>query len=92
MSQNDLAKVTGIPQSTLSAGENGRVNLGVERAKVIARAPVSSGGAGVSGVGTGQGHGRVRAARHAQDYAREEPTPAHSCSPQHRVSFEDRGW
>ena len=38
MSQNDLARITGIPQSTLSAIENDRVNLGVERAKVIARA------------------------------------------------------
>ena len=36
MSQNDLAKVTGIPQSTISAIENDRVKLGVERAKVIA--------------------------------------------------------
>ena len=38
LSQNDLAKLTGIPQSTISAIENDRVNLGVERAKVIARA------------------------------------------------------
>ena len=38
MSQNELAAVTGIPQSTLSAIENDRVNLGVERAKVLARA------------------------------------------------------
>ena len=38
MSQNDLATITGIPQSTISAVENDRVNLGVERAKVIARA------------------------------------------------------
>jgi hypothetical protein len=30
--------MTGIPQSTISAVENDRVNLGVERAKVIARA------------------------------------------------------
>ena len=37
MSQNDLARMTGIPQSTISAVENDRVNLGVERAKVIAR-------------------------------------------------------
>ncbi len=36
MSQNDLAEVTGIPQSTISAIENDRVKLGVERAKVIA--------------------------------------------------------
>ena len=38
LSQNELAKLTGIPQSTLSAIENGRVQLGVERAKVLARA------------------------------------------------------
>lgn len=38
LSQNDLAEKTGIPQSTLSAIENNRVNLGVERAKVLARA------------------------------------------------------
>jgi len=38
MSQNDLSDLTGIPQSTISAIENGRVNLGVERAKVLARA------------------------------------------------------
>ncbi len=36
MSQNDLAELTGIPQSTISAIENDRVKLGVERAKVIA--------------------------------------------------------
>lgn len=38
LSQNDLARLTGIPQSTISAIENDRVRLGVERAKVIARA------------------------------------------------------
>ncbi|MDH5547963.1 MAG: helix-turn-helix transcriptional regulator [Gammaproteobacteria bacterium] len=38
MSQNDLAELTGIPQSTISAIENDRVQLGVERAKVLARA------------------------------------------------------
>ena len=38
MSQNDLAEATGIPQSTISAIENDRVKLGVERAKVIAMA------------------------------------------------------
>lgn len=37
-SQNKLAELTGIPQSTLSAIENNRVNLGVERAKVLAKA------------------------------------------------------
>jgi len=38
LSQNDLSKLTGIPQSTISAIENDRVNLGVERAKLLARA------------------------------------------------------
>lgn len=38
LSQTALADLTGIPQSTISAIENDRVNLGVERAKVIARA------------------------------------------------------
>lgn len=38
MSQNDLARASGIPQSTLSAIENDRVKLGVERAKKLARA------------------------------------------------------
>ena len=38
LSQNQLADLTGIPQSTLSAIENDRVKLGVERAKVIGRA------------------------------------------------------
>ena len=38
LSQNQLSEITGIPQSTLSAIENDRVNLGVERAKVLARA------------------------------------------------------
>lgn len=38
LSQNRLAELTGIPQSTISAIERNRVNLGVERAKVLARA------------------------------------------------------
>jgi transcriptional regulator with XRE-family HTH domain len=38
LSQNQLATLTSIPQSTISAIENGRVNLGIERAKVLARA------------------------------------------------------
>lgn len=37
LSQNELAKMSGIPQSTISAIENDRVNLGVERAKTLAR-------------------------------------------------------
>ncbi|MFH0352506.1 MAG: helix-turn-helix domain-containing protein [Chromatiales bacterium] len=38
LSQNQLARLTGIPQATISAIENGRVSLGVERAKVLAKA------------------------------------------------------
>ena len=38
MSQNDLAAISGIPQSTISAIERDRINLGVERAKQLARA------------------------------------------------------
>jgi len=38
LSQNDLAAMTNIPQSTISAIENNRIKLGVERAKVFARA------------------------------------------------------
>lgn len=38
LSQSALADLTGIPQSTISAIENDRVNLGVERAKSLARA------------------------------------------------------
>lgn len=38
LSQNELSGLTGIPQSTISAIENDRVNLGIERAKVLARA------------------------------------------------------
>ena len=36
LSQNELAELTRIPQSTLSAIENSRIKLGVERAKVLA--------------------------------------------------------
>jgi transcriptional regulator with XRE-family HTH domain len=38
LSQNDLAALSGIPQSTISAIENDRIQLGVERAKTLARA------------------------------------------------------
>ena len=33
MSQNNLAELSGIPQSTISAVENDRINPGVERSK-----------------------------------------------------------
>ena len=38
LSQNELSTLTGIPQSTLSAIEHNKINLGVERAKMLARA------------------------------------------------------
>ena len=38
LTQTQLAELTGIPQAKISAIENGRVNLGVGRAKVLARA------------------------------------------------------
>ena len=37
LTQSELARRTKIPQSTISAIENDNVNLGVERAKVLAR-------------------------------------------------------
>ena len=36
LSQNQLAQLTGIPQTSISAIENDRVRLGVGRAKVLA--------------------------------------------------------
>ena len=38
LSQSQLSALSQIPQATISAIENGRVNLGVERAKTLARA------------------------------------------------------
>jgi len=38
LSQSQLSALTGIHQATISAIENGRINLGVERAKVFAHA------------------------------------------------------
>ena len=38
LSQSQLSELAGIPQATISAIENDRVNLGVERAKMLARA------------------------------------------------------
>jgi transcriptional regulator with XRE-family HTH domain len=38
LSQNELAELSGIPQATISAIENDRIQLGVERAKTLARA------------------------------------------------------
>jgi transcriptional regulator with XRE-family HTH domain len=38
LSQNQLSTLTGIPQATISAIESDRVRLGVERAKIFARA------------------------------------------------------
>jgi transcriptional regulator with XRE-family HTH domain len=38
LSQNQLAQLSGIPQATISAIENDRVRLGVERAWMLAQA------------------------------------------------------
>jgi len=38
LSQNELAALTGIPQSTLSAIEHDKISLGIERAKILAKA------------------------------------------------------
>lgn len=38
LSQNALAELSGLPQSTISGMESGRINIGVERAKVLAKA------------------------------------------------------
>lgn len=38
LTQSELSELTGIPQSTISAIEKDRINLGVDRAKVLARA------------------------------------------------------
>jgi len=37
-SQAQLSEITGIPQSTISGIENDRIKIGVERAKILARA------------------------------------------------------
>ena len=36
-SQNQLARMTGLTQSTISGLENNRVNLGIERTKTLAK-------------------------------------------------------
>lgn len=38
LSQNEVSRMTGIAQSTISAIERDRIRLGVERAKALARA------------------------------------------------------
>lgn len=38
LTQSQLSELCGIPQTTLSGIETGRVNLGVERAKTLATA------------------------------------------------------
>lgn len=37
LTQNQLAELAGMPQSTISAIERGRVNPGVDRAKTLVR-------------------------------------------------------
>lgn len=38
LSQSQLSAICGIPQTTISGIETGRINLGVERAKTLANA------------------------------------------------------
>jgi len=38
LSQAQLAKLAGLTQATISSIENGRINIGIERAKVLAKA------------------------------------------------------
>ena len=38
LSQSQLSEICGIPQTTISGIETGRINLGVERAKALANA------------------------------------------------------
>jgi transcriptional regulator with XRE-family HTH domain len=38
LSQNELAELTGIPQSTISTIEHVKIKLGIERAKILAKA------------------------------------------------------
>lgn len=38
LSQSQLSEICGIPQTTISGIETGRINLGVERAKALAKA------------------------------------------------------
>lgn len=38
LSQNELAKMTGLAQTILLSLENGRISLGIDRAKVLAKA------------------------------------------------------
>jgi len=58
LSQNQLFALTDIPQATLSAIENDRVRLGVERGKgSCASVEVSSWGLGVSWLGSCRGSG-----------------------------------
>jgi DNA-binding XRE family transcriptional regulator len=53
LSQTRLSALCGIPQTTISSIENGRVNVGVERAKVLGRCPaLPSGCARISGPAT----------------------------------------
>ena len=38
LSQNGLSEISGLSQSTISGMESGRIKIGVERAKILARA------------------------------------------------------
>lgn len=55
LSQNQLAEMTGIPQSTLSAIENDRINIGVRAGKSTGPCPeMSPSGPDVSRLGCGK--------------------------------------
>ena len=65
LSQSQLAELSGVAQTTISAIENDRVRLGVERARVLARAlkchPAVLVFPAASPFGRGLGRGTTRA-------------------------------
>jgi len=77
-SQNQLAHLTGIPQTTISAIENERVRLGVEAGQGPRPCPeVSPGGAGLPRLGLARVIGRLSARRPAW----RRPRPRHAPVP-----------
>jgi transcriptional regulator with XRE-family HTH domain len=68
LSQRQLSELTGISQATISAIENGRANLGVERAKGFGPgAQVPPGGSRFPGLGGSVRNGRVTGYRAGVD-------------------------
>lgn len=72
LSQNQLAELTGIPQATISAIENGRVNLGAERTKVRARLKVPSCGSSFSRLGCSAGVSGITIRATSRRFARQD--------------------